>query len=86
MLLTQILRNSKRGNWANEELPAGFSVATALEEPVTLQFPSGTFDKQFERRKDEQNASRIVTIEHKVPEETKEQYEIQEVAEEAKSV
>ena len=68
-------------------MPADFSAATALKDlPVTLQFPSGTFDKQFERRKDEQNASRIVTIEHKVPEETKEQYEIQEVAEEAKSV
>ena len=60
----------QEGDWANEELPAGFSVATALEEPVTLQLPSGTSDKQFERREDEQNASRIVTIEHAVPEES----------------
>ena len=76
----------REGDLANEELPADFSAATALKDlPVTLQFPSGTFDKQFERREDEQNAARIMTIEHAVPKETEERCEIQ-VPEEAKSV
>ena len=77
----------REGDLANEELPAGFSAATALQDlPVTLQFPLGTFDQQFERREDEQNAARRVTIIQAIPEETEERCEIQEVAEEVKSV